>query len=193
MNCQFCGVELPADARFCIECGAEQPLRASTGATTLLPRSSATAIQCRVCGAASPEGADFCVGCGRRLAEPPPVSAPQPAPLSPPPATPAPVAPRGRLRRRDARRISTAVFFIALGLLLLLKLPFWPMILVVCGLSSFVYGAIRGRVLSAVDNTLWLFGLAFLFTVPRLWLPGLIILIGMSVLISIGRKRLGVP
>ena len=198
MNCQSCGVALPVDARFCIECGAELPRQASTGATMALPRVAVGAIACATCGAASPAGADYCVRCGRRLADalppmlptplaPPVLARPQ---LRQPRPTPqfAPMAPR-RVRGSRIKYMSGVVFMIGIGLILLLKIPFWPAILVVCGLSSFLSAAGRGRVGGGLSSALWLFGLAFLFTTPRLFVPGLITLIGLSMILNLGRCR----
>lgn len=196
MNCPSCAAELPADARFCVECGVEvRP--ASTGETTALPRYAALATPCPACGAASPEGADYCVRCGRRLTAPtlvplpPPPAAvvkprpprrPRPAMQSPPPVL--------RRRRRGAgwEHAGGAVFVIGLGLLFLLKAPFFPAILVVIGLSVFVKRAARRGLASGLRHALWLFGLALLFTIPRLWLPVLFVLFGLNVLLKVVQK-----
>jgi Double zinc ribbon len=197
MICPSCGVELPHDARFCIECGVALPERASTGATVALPRLAPSAVPCPACGAAGPEGADYCVRCGRRLADPLPAPAPAPAPMQPAshprmrrprPALHLPPATRQRRHGRVGDGVGSALFLIGLGLLFLLKLPFWPAILVVWGLAHFVNYALRGRVLDGFAHTLWLFGLAFLFTVPRLWFPGMIILVGLSMLLHLGQR-----
>src|SRR6266508_7030289 len=61
LRCERCGGESPADARFCIDCGA--PLAPpSTGGTTRLP-----GMRCADCGTNNPEHARFCVVCGRGL------------------------------------------------------------------------------------------------------------------------------
>lgn len=76
------------------------------------------------------------------------------------------------------------IFLVGLGLLFLLKLPFFPAILVVIGLSLFVSEAARGNVVVGLRNTIWLFGLAVLFTIPRLWMPGIFVLIGLHALLG---------
>jgi ribosomal protein L40E len=67
MICPSCGADLPADARFCIECGTAlaQP---ATDVTIKLPASQ-PAMLCRNCGAPNPADAIFCVRCGRRHSE----------------------------------------------------------------------------------------------------------------------------
>ncbi len=202
MNCPSCGVALPADARFCIECGFELPRPASTGATMALPRVAAGAVACPACGAGSPEGADYCVRCGRRLADQVPATLPTPpAPpvlarpqLRQPRPTPqfAPVAP-SRARWPRLKHLSSAVLIIGIGLILLLKIPFWPTILIVCGLSSFLSAAGRGRMGGGLRSAIWLFGLTFLFSVPRLFVPGMIALVGLSIILNLGRWRMRGP
>jgi len=202
MKCPSCGVALPADARFCIECGFELPRLASTGATMVLPRVAAGAVACPACGAGSPAGADYCVRCGRRLADQVPATLPTPpAPpvlarpqLRHPRPTPqfAPVAP-SRARWPRLKHLSSAVWIIGIGLILLLKIPFWPTILVVGGLSLFLSAAGRGRVGGGLRSAIWLFGLAFLFSVPRLFVPGMIALVGLSIILNLGRWRMRGP
>jgi hypothetical protein len=187
MNCPSCAAELPADARFCVECGAEV-LVASTGATTALPRYADPGPPCPACGAVGPEGADYCVRCGRRLADPLHVP-PPPAPVMatrPPRLRPAMAAPPlMRHRRRRWQHVGGPVFLIGLGMLFLLKLPFFPAILVVAGLSMFVSAAARGSITDGFRHAFWLFGLALLFTIPRLWVPIMVVLIGLNVLFDV--------
>jgi ribosomal protein L40E len=204
MICPSCSAELPADARFCVECGAEVS-PAATGATTVLPRYSATAVICRACGAAGPEGAAYCVRCGRHLSEPF-AAAPQPqrmVPITPPhtrrPRTQRPhrthsspsaaPAPSPFLRKRDADKISGAILLIGMGVLFLSKLPFWPLILFVVGLSVFVGSAVRGRVGEALAGGLFFFGLAVLFRLPHLLVPGMIALVGITTLLRLAMRR----
>lgn len=182
MQCPSCSAALPSDARFCIECGAELPSPANTGATTALPRDSARAVVCRACGAASPEGAYYCVRCGRGLASGP-VAAPA-APVS----YPAPPR-RRRMRRHGAARLSGAIMLVGLGLLMLLKLPIWPLMLVVVGLAAFVHLAVRGHAVTGIGVALWLFSVVFLFRVPRLIVPGMIALVVIAVIVRLGWER----
>ena len=65
MRCGKCAAELPADGKFCIECGAPVS-QAATGATERLP-DYAGGPQCAACGTRNPPGAAFCVTCGRGL------------------------------------------------------------------------------------------------------------------------------
>jgi hypothetical protein len=196
MNCPACGAELPADALFCIECGVAVTRPATTGATTALPRFGAFAVPCPACGADSPEGADYCVRCGRRLTPEPARPAPPPpasGPVLSGPVLAAPPYPGRRQRRRGGRgaagRAGGAVFLVGLGLLMLLKAPIWPTILIVIGLSSFARAAVRGRAAAGLGAVLWLFGLAVLFSIPRLLVPGLIAIAGISVLLHLGGRR----
>ena len=47
--CPACGKVLPADAKFCLECGAAQ------------------ALKCHACGMDIPAGAKFCPACGKKI------------------------------------------------------------------------------------------------------------------------------
>jgi ribosomal protein L40E len=78
--CERCGGDNPADARFCIDCGGTLA-SATTGPTTRL-----ASINCPGCGTTNPEQARFCVLCGRAFSAQPPAPArpaPQPAPARP--------------------------------------------------------------------------------------------------------------
>jgi hypothetical protein len=169
MNCPSCGAELPADAQFCIECGAEVAPKASTGATTILPRP-----------APPPR---------------PPAYAPRPSPRPGPPTFrppargpyPAPARPR-RMRRGAAGRLGAAVLLIGIGLLMLFKLPFWPLFLLVAGLAAFVHMAARGRPAAGVGAALLLFCAFFLSRIPRLFVPGVLVLAGLALMAGLGRR-----
>lgn len=193
MQCPSCGAEVPNDAQFCIECGAS--LRpAATGATTSLPRWGETLVRCGVCGADNPERATYCVRCGAMLKGA--VAIPGPGDtdrLAGPPALPAsaPARPWRRSARGDITGL--AIMLIGIGVLLLARMPFWPGILFVIGVSSFVSEASRGRIFQGIGSVLWLFGIAILFLVPRLWWPGLLVLIGLSVLLGMIQRSLARP
>jgi len=88
---------------------------------------------------------------------------------------------------------SVVILLIGLAVLFMLRLPIWPMILIVVGISSFVNEATRGRFYNGLSSVLWLFGLAMLFTVPRLFLPGLLILIALSIVLGFARRALRIP
>jgi hypothetical protein len=77
--------------------------------------------------------------------------------------------------------------------MLLLRLPIWPGMLIIFGVVAFVVEALRGRYLSGLRGVIWLFGLAFIFMVPRLIWPGIVILIGLSVLLDLARRALHQP
>lgn len=193
MHCQSCGADLPDDARFCIECGADVGPAASTGATVQLPRqAAATAIACRSCGAANPDYAVYCVRCGRPVAEPAHVPGGTPQSLAPSGSGWAP----GQGRSGPSGvwgGVVGAIFMIGLAALFLLKLPFWPGILIVAGVVAFVSEAARGRYFKGLSSVIWLFGLAFLFMVPRLWWPGMFAIIGLNILIDMLRRSLRQP
>ena len=55
MRCENCRAEIPADGKFCIECGAPAA-QAATGATERLP-DYAGGPTCAACGTRNPPGA----------------------------------------------------------------------------------------------------------------------------------------
>ncbi|GAB4189545.1 MAG: hypothetical protein OHK0022_01920 [Roseiflexaceae bacterium] len=63
-HCARCGGQNPAEAQFCIECGAGLQ-SAATGPTVKL-----SGVNCAACGALNPERSQFCCMCGRMLAPP---------------------------------------------------------------------------------------------------------------------------
>lgn len=83
------------------------------------------------------------------------------------------------------------ILLIGIGSLLLLKFPFWPAILIVIGLSSFLSQALSGSLLNGLRSTLWLFGIAFLIMVPKLWWPGIMVLVGLSIGLEMLRRSVG--
>jgi hypothetical protein len=78
---------------------------------------------------------------------------------------------------------SVTILLVGIGLLFLGNL-FWPGILIVIGIANFMRMAGSGRTSQGVRNTLWLFGLAFLFMVPRLFFPGILVLVGLNALLT---------
>lgn len=192
MLCPSCGADLPDDAQFCIECGVSLGDKANTGRTINLPRQTTVVEICRACGAANPDHASFCVRCGHRLSEPAPIIS---RPLSEPSLPTAPrraasggyARPTPRAARPDRRSRArweaggAALFLISLGGLLLLKAPFLPALFVAIGLNSLVRDASRGRIAKGMRNVIWLFGLAFLFFMPKLFFPGILVLVGVSI------------
>jgi len=114
--CPQCGVDNPAGARYCDQCGAMLiPVPAQTTAPASAPATSVPAIGptvCPQCGQAAIPGEAFCDNCGAPLSAPsrpvapvapPPHSAAPPQPVYPPPTpvtipptapvSPAPTAP----------------------------------------------------------------------------------------------------
>lgn len=189
MKCPSCSAELPDDARFCIECGVSLD-RGTTGPTVhLKPGNQAPAV-CVACGAHNPSHALFCVRCGQRMGtsalHPNRVpqmrsneidqSAPSLPSFRPPPR-------RTVGQQRDWEVAGIAIFLIGLGLLLFSK-AFWPGILIVIGLANFMRVASRGRIIQGMRNIFWLFGLAFLFMMPRLFFPGIFVLVALSALLE---------
>ncbi|MEI7646132.1 MAG: zinc ribbon domain-containing protein [Chloroflexales bacterium] len=187
MQCPSCDAELPDDARFCIECGVTLD-SASTGPTVLLRADAHATASCAACGASNPGHAIFCVRCGQRMGDPAPRPAPPrraisgdivQGPPSLPTFRPQPTSAFGQ--RSGWEAASAAILLIGIGLLFLGKL-FWPGILIVIGVANFMRMAGSGRVTQGMRNTLWLFGLAFLFMVPRLFFPGILVLVGLNAL-----------
>lgn len=113
--CPQCGVDNPAGARYCDQCGAMLiPVPAQTAAPTTTPATSVPAIGptvCPQCGQAAIPGEAFCDNCGAPLsapsrpvapvapvapshsAAPPQPVYPPPTPVTIPPTPPAPAAP----------------------------------------------------------------------------------------------------
>ncbi len=192
MKCPSCGAEVPDDALFCIECGVSlRPV--ATGATTALPRPTAEMLICGACGATNPAHAAYCVRCGALIKGPVPIPgvniperlARSTEPLAPPPP----------MRRAGPGRefIGLAVFLIGFGGLMLTRVPIWPAILFVIGLTVFVVKAMSGRIIDGLSSVIWLFGLGVLFTVPSLFWPGLLVLIGLTALLNLLRRAAAGP
>ena len=56
VKCEKCGAQLPAGAKFCLECGEK-----------VVVKPSGNAVVCPKCGAQLPAGAKFCLECGTSL------------------------------------------------------------------------------------------------------------------------------
>lgn len=184
MICPSCGADLPDDARFCIECGvAVTP--AATDATIKLPAREAM-LACRACGAPNPPDALFCVRCGQRHGAQPPGRVEPPAPLAPP--TPAPRRRRMRAGQRAAFLLP-ALLLIGLGASILIGRSFlWPMLLTVFAVLAFVYEANRGLTARALTILVWGLGLIVAFMLPRLFLPIVLLMVGVSVVLNMVRR-----
>jgi hypothetical protein len=195
MRCERCGGENPADARFCIDCGAALA-PATTGPTTRL-----AGVPCPSCNSTNPENARFCVVCGRGLVAGA-VSRPRPAPTRPAvqhnfprvDAWPAPVqmGPAARPPHRSAAhnpQIGALVFLGGL-LVLLLTRSIWPGILLLIGISSLVGQSNRGRLDKGLMSLVWWGGLALLFATGTFW-PGILVLFFLSMMFGGGCRPHG--
>jgi len=79
--------------------------------------------------------------------------------------------------------LSGGLLLIGIGLILLLRLDFFPAILGVLGLSSILAGLATGRGWYGLQSGLWLVGLFFLFYYHIFW-PGILIVLGISALLG---------
>jgi ribosomal protein L40E len=188
--CERCGGDNPADARFCIDCGATL-VSATTGPTTRL-----AGISCPACQTHNPEHARFCVVCGRSLTNGP---APQPQPRSQParPAAPRPTSrpaqqsyprmatppnlapfrpmpPRGPSARPHSQNPAPFIFLIGL-VVLLANGALWPGILVLIGVSILISQVARGRPDKGMSALFWFGGITLLLATGAFW-PGIIVL-----------------
>lgn len=178
MHCPRCNTVLPDDARFCIECGTA--VRVATGETVQLPPTPNAVITCPVCNTANPPYARFCVYCGEAIQH----SAGQPA--SSVPRTVAP--PQPQPARHDEFDMGITLLLIGAALLIpiIFRLPpmIWSNILMVLGIAQMFIHLRRETLASGIRNAIWLFGLGVLFLVPRLLLPGLFLLVGLTFLLE---------
>ncbi|MBC8162546.1 MAG: zinc ribbon domain-containing protein [Roseiflexaceae bacterium] len=72
-HCTRCDTALPAQAQFCVGCGAAMPVNSSAQPTISLreaPQAQA-GTRCANCGNANPAGAGYCVNCGIGLYDAP--------------------------------------------------------------------------------------------------------------------------
>jgi hypothetical protein len=171
MRCITCQIDLPDEAQFCIECGASQRA-AATGVTTQLPQATVFPQRCPWCGAGNPAAADFCMICAQPLAQK----------LVAAEVTPAVAVPAKR-SWPNLDHLAGFLFFIGLALLFFSG-RFWPGILVLVGVTSFISAIARGRTKDGLGGLIWMFGLAFLFAVPKFFFPGILVLIALSLLVQ---------
>jgi hypothetical protein len=181
IRCASCGDENPADARFCIDCGASLA-PAAIGQTTRLP-----GVPCPTCRANNPENARFCVVCGTGLiagAMPP---RPRPAPTRPPPhshprvdvqPSPMPMAPPAPpVQRKHHGFHPIGAIVLVVGFLLLFGTrSIWPGILWVLAIWGVVNALSTNQPNKAIQSLVWWGGLAILFMTGGFW-PGILILI----------------
>lgn len=194
-RCSRCDAPIPADGRFCVECGqpSGQP---ATGATQRIATAD-QGVMCGVCGTLNPGHARFCVQCGQALAGAapvggtglaPPLPAPPPLPgLAPLPEPGAPGAPAPLLMAG-----SGGLFLIGLGVLAVFDW-WWPGILVLVGLMALVGSAGAGQPRAGLYGALFMLGLA-LIAAFGWWWPGILFLVGIMALLSpllngAGRRR----
>lgn len=150
-------------------------------------------MNCPNCARENPANAKFCIFCAAQLVSEPAVAEPTPAVgptvrLNPAPApayelpvtpTPAPAVPQpssGSLPRRQNNGSIGAVFLIGLGFLFLTG-NFFPGILVLIGVTSYMNEARRGRQERGMQTLLFFGGLALLFATGTFF-PGILFLLG---------------
>ena len=196
MRCEKCGAEIPADGKFCIECGTLVS-QAATGATERLP-DYAGGAQCASCGTRNPPGAAFCVTCGRALGARPVAEAvanplpipPADAPLIPIPPTSVEAAPVARPQRGGFNvqwgGIMGGIWLIGIAVLAVTGW-WWPGIMVLVGISALVGGLEAGgsweQRWGAFQGAIWTFGIAVL-AVTGWWWPGIMVLVGLSAILG---------
>jgi hypothetical protein len=200
MRCEKCAAEIPADGKFCIECGAPA-VQAATGATERLP-DYAGGPTCAACGTPNPPSAAFCVTCGRSLDARPVADAP-PNPLPTIPALaalasvpsasgePAPTPQHGRFSI-EWGGIMGGIWLIGIAVLAVTG-RWWPGIMVLVGISALV-GTLRSggsweQRWGGLQGAIWMFGIAVL-AVTGWWWPGIMVLVGLSAILgAIVRKN----
>lgn len=183
MICKRCGGDNPADARFCIDCGATFD-SATTGPTTRL-----AGVNCPGCQTRNPEHARFCVVCGRSLAPgQQPMRSPQPRPqatrpaqqshqrmATPPTFTPyRPAPPRLPPARPHSQNPAPFIFLIGL-VVLFANHAIWPGILMLIGISILISQVAQGRPYRGMNALFWIGCITLLLATGAFW-PGIIVL-----------------
>lgn len=166
MNCPSCNAVLPSDAQYCIECGAAVGV-ASVGPTLRLD-APPWDCRCAHCAALNPRVARFCLNCGRALADAPVLAEPQ-----------RPPRPKPKLHG-----MIVGMGLIGLAFLLLTR-KFVPGIFILAGILGFIISLMQRRPWAGLQSLVWMFGLTFLFANPRIFLPGMFILLGLSLVLSL--------
>lgn len=166
MNCPNCDRTNPADAKFCIYC-----------ATNLAPTT----------GEAASVVTTPVTGPTKRLDPMPEASytMPQTQPASTPAS--APVHTQGK--RSFNKDAITAAWLIGIGVLLLTG-DFFPGILVLVGVTSYMRDTMRGRQDKALGNLIFFTGLALLFW-SNFFFPGILFLLGAMWLLNSRGYRFG--
>lgn len=154
-------------------------------------------MTCPKCGRSNPEDSRFCIYCANPLAAPQEVTAatgptvlldatsvappPQVAPMAARPSSPdQSIVPS---HSGSMNGLCWAIWPIGIAILLLTKIAFWPGILIVVGLSSYIQEAAKGRTQHALRSLIFFIGLTVLFWTGR-WFPGMPILLVVMALIS---------
>ena len=192
MRCEKCAADIPADGKFCIECGAPVS-QAATGATERLP-DYAGGSQCAACGTRNPPGAAFCVTCGRGLGARPVADAPAsswpsmpaPAPLTSVPSAAVESVPAPRPRRGgfsvEWGGIMGGIWLIGIAVLAVTGW-WWPGIMVLVSISALVGGLQSGgswqQRWGGIQGAIWMFGIAVI-AIFNWWWPGIMVLVGLS-------------
>lgn len=168
MNCPNCERKNPADAKFCIYCATQ--LQSVAQSIPIVEESDTPAT-----------------GATRRLQPEPQPTYTMPQASQPAPAAPAPVArPRKRAFGNDTLK---AVWLIGLGVLLLAG-DFFPGILVLIGLTSYIRDTQQGQPHKALRNLVFFTGLALLFWANFIF-PGIFFLLGALWLLNNRGYRFG--
>lgn len=163
LHCERCGEPNPADARFCIECGASLA-PAETGPTVKLSGKA-----CGTCRSLNPEEARFCAVCGSSFGEP---AQPTQPPLQLPRVGAAP-APTSRQRPPAQYDMLPIAALIGGGLLLLFATKMlWPGLLgllLLAFVAAAVYAIQRGRMDWGVPLLFMLVGIALMLVTKSFW------------------------
>lgn len=90
--------------------------------------------------------------------------------------------------KRSDERIVIGIIFIIAGLFLVInqyafKIPFFPWILLVIGVAIFLISLFSGSIFGGLQALIWFGGLAFAFYYNQI-LPGILIIIGVSIILS---------
>ncbi len=202
MRCPTCHADIPDDAKFCIECGNTVEL-ASTGPTVML-NPAGEGVYCPTCGVNNPPGAQFCFTCGQPIVEhatgpiPRAVDTPAPVPGSTPfpqqPYTPPPMHCHARPSQRGVNSgIMGGIVLIGLGLIFLARIPIFPSIFLIFAAIVLFKGLTTGRIRNSIPALIWLIGIPALFALRIFPWPGIVILIGLSIVATAAFKsgRLG--
>lgn len=97
------------------------------------------------------------------------------------------------MNKRTYEGISGGIFLIGLGILFLMRIGFWPWILVVLGLAGLPAALANRQGWAAWQGFIWMLGLAILFASGRFW-PLILILLGVSALVgALTRQSEGSP